>query len=384
VTINRWWHTAVAVMLTACAVLLLWSAESEGRVVLGFGVIVAYALGWALLAPRAHEGNGAAMALIGLTIAATLVGCLATPNFAFFQCVAHPIAWVLSSSKRNGIIASSGVALAVGVGFVLGDPFSVSNLIASVLTAGMSLMFSIAFGLWISHIAELGEERQHLLDVLQATQAELVALSREAGVVAERERLARDIHDTVAQDLTGLVMLAEQAKRTADATARDALLAQVVDAARGALHETRALVAAGSPAALEGGLAAAIDRVAARFTRDTGITVTVTCRPASALDRDDEVVLLRCTQEALTNVRRHSGAATASVELDGTTLRVRDDGHGFDPESPTAGVGLAGMRERVTLAGGTFEVTSGEGGSTITVALPAGASAALSTTVERP
>jgi signal transduction histidine kinase len=369
VNINRWWHAAIATSLVACAALLLWGADTAADVTLGLGVIAFYALCWVAIAPRAREGNRAAHLLIAATVVTAFVGSVAEPNFAFFQCVAYPLVWVLSASKRRAIIASACVATAIGSGFFIGGPFTGQWLGASVLTALLSLGFSIAFGLWIAHIAELGDERQVLLDELQATQSELVALSREAGVVGERERLARDIHDTVAQDLAGLVMLAEQARRTNEPDARDALLAQVVEGARGALQETRALVAAGSPSSLDAGLAAAIGRVAERFTRDTGISVSVDSTRAIQLERDAEVVLLRCAQEALTNIRRHSGAATAHLELDGTTLRVRDDGHGFDPHSPTPGVGLAGMRERVGLVGGRLDIASGPDGTVLTVSL---------------
>ncbi|MCW4386012.1 sensor histidine kinase [Salinibacterium sp. SYSU T00001] len=370
-TINRWWHAAIATALAACSALVVWSADAAADVTLGLGAVALFAASWLLLAPRAVEGNLASRWLRVALVATTLLGCIADPNFAFFQCFAHPLAWVLSSSKARGVAWSSAVAIAVGAGFIIGGPFSGQWIGSSLLTAALSLAFSIAFGLWISHIAELGEERQRLLDELRATQEELVAVSREAGIAAERERLARDIHDTVAQDLTGLVMLAEQARRTTDAAARDALLAQVADGARNALEETRALVAASAPASLDAGLAAAIERVAARFSRDTGIAVTVQADAAASVDRDAEVVLLRCTQEALTNIRRHSGASSAHVELEGATLRIRDDGHGFDPASPTAGVGLAGMRDRARLAGGSLTVKSDESGTVVTVTLPA-------------
>lgn len=368
-TINRWWHAAMATALVACVALVWWNADAPADVALGLGAAAAYVACWLVLAPRAQEGNRASTLLIFATVLATLVGCMAGPNFAFFQCVAHPLVWVLSPSKRSAIVASTGVAAAVAVGFVLGEPFSTEWLGASLLTALLSLTFSIAFGLWISHIAELGDERQVLLDELQSTQAELVALSREAGVVGERERLARDIHDTVAQDLAGLVMLAEQAQGTRDTDARDALLTQVVDGARSALEETRALVAASSPTSLDAGLVAAIGRVAERFSRDTGIEVSVDRAQVAPLARDAEVVFLRCTQEALTNIRRHSGATTVRVRLEGRTLRISDDGHGFDPDGPTAGVGLVGIRERVDLVGGRLDIDSGQQGTIITIAL---------------
>jgi signal transduction histidine kinase len=232
----------------------------------------------------------------------------------------------------------------------------------------LTLTFSIVFGLWITHIATLSEERQALLTELRATQAQLEAVSREAGATSERERLARDIHDTIAQDLTGMVMLAQRARQETDATARASQLSQLEQSAREALTETRALIADGAPASLDAGLASAIERIAARFAQETGIAVTVDVDDRT-VDRTTEVVLLRCTQEALANVRKHSGATEATVTLARGTLTISDNGTGFDPDAPTTGYGLSGMRDRLALAGGNLDVVSGASGTTLTISL---------------
>src|SRR5690606_28713298 len=122
-TINsRWWHAAVAASLVACSALVAWNADAPADVSLVLATAIAYGACWAVLAPRAQEGNRAAMLLIGATMLATLVGCIAGPNFAFFQCVAHPLAWMLSPSTRRAIVASAGVAVSMAAGFVLGEP----------------------------------------------------------------------------------------------------------------------------------------------------------------------------------------------------------------------------------------------------------------------
>ena len=242
------------------------------------------------------------------------------------------------------------------------------------------MTFSIALGLWITSIAVRSHERQRLLDERRATQDELAMVSRDAGVSSERERLAREIHDTIAQDLTGLVLTTQRARRElADGAlpALDEQLAILEENARSALAETRALVAATAPIGLAtGGIGDALDRLGARFARETGLAVTVSATGLPALDRDTEVVLLRCAQEGLANVRKHARAGAASLTVaaddDEVTLEVRDDGSGFDPGALSAGFGLSGMRERLALVDGRLAVASGATGTTLTVTLPRG------------
>ncbi|WP_235671880.1 histidine kinase, partial [Aeromonas veronii] len=139
-----------------------------------------------------------------------------------------------------------------------------------------SVVGSRALGLWISSIAALSESRQHLLDELQATQESLAAAHRAAGVSSERERIARDLHDTIAQNLAGIVMLTQRSRR--DLTAGrldDDRLALIEDSAKDALEESRTLVAAGAAGLASGGLGAALHRLGERFGRETGIVVAV-------------------------------------------------------------------------------------------------------------
>ena len=116
---------------------------------------------------------------------------------------------------------------------------------------------------------------------------------------------------------------------------RDEQLALVEESARATLAETRSLVTASAPVGLEaGGLGDALERLGERFSRETSVTVTVDAAASPALDRDSEVVLLRIAQEGLANVRKHSGATSASIRVesgvDDVSLVVTDDGGGFD------------------------------------------------------
>lgn len=375
-TLNRWWHAAALLMSAVLAGVLLASELAPWRLALGLGALAVFLSAWAVLSSSALDGNRPAVALTVATIVAAGAGTAAQPSFATIQCLAFPLVWVLAADRRRAVVANVALALSVGVGFLISRDTSPEGLIETGLTVLISLVFSLALGFWITQIVTLSLERQGLLDELQSAQAQLAAASRDAGVTSERERLARDIHDTIAQDLTGLVMLAQRARQETDATARAAQLTQLEETARDALTETRALVADGAPTSLDAGLVAALERLAARFAHETGMAITLTADDAG-LDRSTEVVVLRCTQEALSNVRKHSGATAASVTLDRGTLTITDDGRGFDPASPTNGYGLSGMRDRLALVGGRLEVASGASGTTLTISLASNPAADL-------
>jgi signal transduction histidine kinase len=368
-TFNRWWHLAALAAATLGVVVLLLAGPPPALLTAGLAVIGVMLVTWMLVAGRKTVTRGAALALVIVMILVAGVGTAITPAFATIQFFAYPLMWTLCNRLRNAIIANVAVALAVGVGFVFSRGSDPGELLEIALTVALSLGFSLAFGLWISHYANESSARQHLLEKLTATQDRLAAVSREAGVVAERERLARDIHDTIAQDLTGMVMLAQRARQEADATPRQALLQQLEDTAREALTDTRALVADSAPAALDAGLVAALERLASRFEQETNIPVVLEA-DGTGLDRPAEVVVLRCTQEALSNVRKHSAADTARVALASGTLTISDTGRGFDPTAPTNGFGLSGMRDRLALVGGSLDVVSGASGTTLTITLP--------------
>lgn len=373
---SRWWLLVVAAAAVGPVVVLTIIGAPVVEIATGAAVCAAYAVVFLLLRPRVVEGNGYAIALIVATIAwsATLTGIASL--LAVSQTVAYPVAWVVSRGRGAAIVASLGIALGVGCGFLLGDE-GPDVWGTALVSQTLSFGFSTIMGLWISRIAELGEEKARLLDELQATQSQLAAAERDAGVTHERARMSREVHDTVAQSLTGLVLLAQRARRAHNAgTLDDDLLELIESGARDALAETRALVASAAPVQLsQGGIADALQRLAERFERETRIRVTVQTAIDVPLDRDTEVVLLRCAQEGLANVRKHSGADAAHVALvagaDGVRLTVRDDGRGF-PAELRAGFGLAGLRDRLALAGGVLEVDGTPGATTITATLPAG------------
>jgi signal transduction histidine kinase len=255
-----------------------------------------------------------------------------------------------------------------------GDPGAALQ--AAGVAAGV-VTFAATFGRWIIRIVEQSRERAELVATLTATQAELARAEHEAGAVAERQRLTAEIHDTLAQGFTSILMLLHAADAAATPQQARTYLSQAARTARENLAEARGLIAAQQPTALqESSLHEALGRLAGQLAEETGIAAS--CRVTGEmrwLPSAAEVTALRCAQEALANVRRHSAAATVTVELDyradAIRLCVSDDGAGFDP-ARQRGTGLAGMNQRVAQAGGSLQVDSSPGaGTALTVELPA-------------
>lgn len=307
-----------------------------------------------------------------MLIALLAVGVSLAPNMLMLQTIVLPLIWMTSRSVRQAVIVTLTNAVVLGLAYSVWGGFQQATVIAGFITSFLSAAFSLALGLWITRIADWGAERQRLLAELTEAQANLEAASRESGATAERSRLAREVHDTIAQSLTSIVMLAERARREGSADT----IALIEEAAREALREARALVVVESPAATpSGSLAQALRRLGDRFQRETGVQVNVEASECS-VPRDIQVVLLRCAQEGLANVRKHAAASAASIVLelgDDAALTVRDDGRGLGAATihDGRGFGLSGMRDRVALVGGTLGVMDAPpNGTALTVRIP--------------
>jgi signal transduction histidine kinase len=250
-------------------------------------------------------------------------------------------------------------------------------------------------------VTEQNEERRVALARLETAleenaglHAQLLTQAREAGVLDERQRMAREIHDTIAQGLTGVITQLEAADHAKDRTVdRDRHIENAKRLARESLAEARRSVEASMPAALESGtLPDALAVVARDWSELTGIPVDVKVTgEVTSLHPEIEVALLRIGQEALTNVAKHAGATRAGLTLsfmgDVVTLDVRDDGVGFivPDRGPADGTsfGLTGMRQRVARVAGSLAIESEPGGGTaISARVPA--IAAGSTVVPAP
>lgn len=253
----------------------------------------------------------------------------------------------------------------VSVLLALGSHHWGAGVVEAVAQSVLSFAMGFAFALYIRVVVVQSRERRQLIEELRSAQSLLATAQHEAGVLAERERLAREIHDTLAQGFTSIVMLCQAGRHE-----------RVEEVARENLAEARRLVAALQPAVLDGRtLVDALDRVVAAFGGDAAIDATLEVIGAPRqLDRTEEVALVRATQEALANVRKHADATSVAVRLrydDPVTLSVTDDGRGFDPQSVEGGFGLRGLRDRVAEVRGALDVRSTPGhGTTVEVQVP--------------
>jgi len=203
--------------------------------------------------------------------------------------------------------------------------------------------------------------------------------SRQAAVVAERNRMARDIHDTLAQGFTGVIMQLQAAKgAAARGTIADAAahIERAEELARISLGEARNSVRALRPRSLrDGNLCRALEDLLHRVAGDANLTAEFRVEgEPRAMPLEWEEDLLRIAQESLTNTIKHAGAgtfrATLLFEVSQIRLILADDGRGFDPLHDHDGLGLIGMKERIDLLGGRFMLHSGPGkGSEIRVTL---------------
>lgn len=376
---GRGWGVSLAAVLAFCVIAALNANEGETdwrSVGMTSALGATYALLFVLVVRRASPESPAAYVSVGLTIL-TVAGMTAVvPSSAVLQFWAFPFLWSALPSRQRAIPASLVLATAVFAGFAVSTGDDEGWLITSLLTEGISFGVSVVMGLWISSVYAYGVERERLLAELTTAQDELVVLHRDAGVTSERERLSRELHDTLAQTLTAAVLLVQRARRElADGGPVGETLDLVEESVREGLGETRLLVAGNAPVELAGGgIAAALETLAARFRREAGVEVAVDVRLRAPLERETETALLRCAQEGFGNIRKHAGARRVSVVLTddarGAELRVRNDGRGFDPDAGATGFGLSGLRARLRLIGGTLELDGTDGAVELRARVP--------------
>jgi signal transduction histidine kinase len=259
------------------------------------------------------------------------------------------------------------------------------------LAVDLLLLCSLMWLLW-EREEQIAQHRQALAELsaanrrLEATIVEndglhrqLLVQAREAGILDERARMAREIHDTLAQGLTGIVTQLQAAEQGADDPVRwRRHITAAMRLAREGLAEARRSVHALRPELLETGrLSEALADIAERWSGLNGIqaqvTTTGTVRPVQP---EAEFALLRAAQEALANVARHARATRVGLTLsymeNEVALDVRDDGVGFDPSLPEHdGFGLVAMRQRIEGLAGTLQVESEPGnGTAISACVP--------------
>lgn len=367
----------------------------------GVGLGVALALFAVLMAAYLLIGRRAAITgsrQLAVTYLVVMVVCVTgvvsmTQTGTLLLFIAYSQVWYFASTRRMGVALTVLLTACVfGMIGVQSDLRTLADAGPLLTQASIAIAFSVLLGLWVTQVAEQSEDRAELLAQLEAAQAEAAASHHTAGVMAERERMSREIHDTLAQGFTSVIMLAQTAaadlrrEQPAQAAGRLDLIERT---ARENLAEARALVAAAAPVGLaESTLTEALERLAVRFGQETGVRVRVVADDAAltGLPRDREVVLLRAAQEALSNVRRHAHARNVDLVLTADApdagagerahrpavhLEVVDDGQGMAPAA-VEGYGLRGMRDRVASEGGMLTVSSDVGrGTRVQVSVPA-------------
>jgi signal transduction histidine kinase len=228
---------------------------------------------------------------------------------------------------------------------------------------------------------EIGQLARRLNRMAEQLQT-LLATREQLAVIEERNRLARELHDSVKQHVFANALLVRSARKlfARDPAQAERHLAEAEELAGQTQQELTDLIRALRPAALaDKGLAAVLREYTGDWSRRTGIAVDLRVQGEHATPLDVEEALLRVAQEALANVARHSGAQAVEVRLawegqpeaDRVCLTVRDDGRGFDPaQAEGKGLGLASMRERVAALGGTLRIDGGAGGTSVEACVP--------------
>jgi signal transduction histidine kinase len=276
---------------------------------------------------------------------------------------------------RRAVIAAAVVSVLVGLVLIRhAGRFSPDLVVAPVAAVWATL------GLYRVQQRDLAA-RQRLVEELHRTRAELARQQHEAGMTAERARIARDLHDTLAQELAGGRMLLQAADRDwyRDPEQSHARVRAVLDTLGDNILTTRRIIADLTPPDLDDqDLPAALRALCARAEQAGPARVRFHA-DGTVDDPEPAAALLRVAQGALANVRDHAYAGTVDVILDhldgAARLTVRDDGVGFTPDRPSAapgrGFGLAAMRARLREYGGTVTISSGPGrGTTVVATLP--------------
>ena len=229
---------------------------------------------------------------------------------------------------------------------------------------------------------ELGQLARDL-NMMAGRLQQLLRDQQRLAVIEERNRLARDLHDSVKQQLFALTMLVGGARlEVADASEARRILEQAERVATGAQAEMSALIQALRPVALTNrDLRVALRELCAEWEQRYGITCVLEAPAELELAPGAEQEVYRVVQEALANIAKHSGATRVDVRAvtegsppghgEALALRIRDNGHGFDvAQAGSAGLGLSSMRERVAALGGTLRITSSVGGTSVEASIP--------------
>ncbi|WP_020575012.1 sensor histidine kinase [Actinopolymorpha alba] len=391
------------VLLALSVIVTVFQPIPSTAYLVGVLCVSAVTIGWifffvTLRPVRVERPRLAGIYLAGLLVCAGVLVAMA-PWFGIFAWVGYIHATVFLPGRWSYAgIAGTGTITAFSQTGSIFEP-TAAWLGTYLALVAVNVLLASTMGFFALVASEQGEKRKKTIEELAEANsrltammrenaglhAQLVAQAREAGIHDERQRMAQEIHDTLAQGLTGIITQLEASGQAGDdPSERQRHLDAAMRLARESLSEARRSVHALRPEALDAGhLPDALAEVVERWAEVNGVAaqVTTTGNPRP-LHPEVEVALLRTAQEGLANVAKHANASRVGLTLsymeDVVTLDVRDDGVGFDPERQPAapdrdgGFGLIAMRQRVHRLAGRLEIESEPGGGTaISASLPA-------------
>lgn len=349
---------------------------SAAVVAVALGLVLTYAIG-AFLA-RGAAGGSRVPGLIWLAVLTVEWGVLlwlsteaAYLVFPLFFLYLHLL------GSRWGAVAILVTTAAAICALGLHGGWTVGGVIGPLVGAGVALLIGSGY----QALAREAAEREALMRELLDTRDQLAATEHESGVLAERSRLAREIHDTLAQGLSSIQLLLHAAERADPESPGVPHIRLARETAATGLADARRFIRELAPPDLDDqGLGGALRRLARTQWAAQGLEVEVRVADAVPLPMHVQTALLRIAQGAIANVVQHAHARSATIELvaadDGVRFTVADDGVGFDSAAvaarpaPSDSFGLQAARERVQQLGGTLAVDSAPGrGTTLTVLL---------------
>jgi len=389
---ERWvviWHLVFYASLAIPTILVLLPGDvnrSKLSVLgLSLGLGIWYALVMIWIIPRVSGRQQLIFSILYLAGAILLWFPLARTHWAYFI-TASSFYGLMWGTLPFGLAVAGNVILTAILIWIqalnLDRPVTLSLdlVIIGVVVIGWAALLA----LWMRTVMRESAQRKRLIEQLEAAQEELAAVERQAGVLQERQRMAQEIHDTLAQGFISIVMQLESAEQALPDNLPDVKdrINKAREMARINLKGARRLVLALQPESLQqGSLVDVLRREAERWSQNTGIRAdfSVTGDPV-ALHPQMEVTLLRALQEGCTNVFKHAQAQEVNVTLsymeDQIALDIQDDGQGFElrnPEHPggEGGFGLQVMRQRIDQIGGSLIIESTPGqGTTLAIQIP--------------
>ena len=320
---------------------------------------------------QAGSGMQLAVLIMAVVSAAALIG-LQGNGAAFLGVFPAVCLAALVLPVRLSALVAGGAAAAVSVAWLANGRAPIAGIVLN----DFAILAFFLLSLFARRLRESNQRAELLLAELEQTRA----AQAQAAALAERQRLAREMHDVLAHSLSGLVLNLEEARLLAGQGGTDSQVSDAIDRAhrlaRTGLEEARRAIGMLRDDALPG--PQRLVGLAAEFEADTGVACTVTVTGDEAdLGTDARLTIYRVAQEALTNIRKHARAGRVEIRLayqpSGTRLAIEDFSKCREPpaQGDGTGYGLTGMRERAELLGGTLTAGPTDGGFRVELRVPA-------------